>query len=218
MVDVFSLNNKQNSTLNQAEKEYTAQDMKTVVGCVEIGNNSSALLWVECNNKYNSYFIPGYIIEKYNILTGDKLVAEVYLDENQKVVKDVFNINDCPVLKLSKERKNYNEIEHNIPTRTLNFNNGEYGKLNLKIGENAYFYGNNNNVNTKTVVDILNSCKIENKLYVNVSLAEKNKMFIQTLKNVEKFTAFITDNVDFARRIIVMAIERAKRILEMGEE
>jgi len=64
----------------------------------------------------------------------------------------------------------------------------------------------------------LMSAKIENKIYINISLSERNKLYLSNLKNTENFVSLITDDVDVAKRIVMLAIERAKRILELGED
>ena len=65
---------------------------------------------------------------------------------------------------------------------------------------------------------MMNACKCEYKLYVNVSIAEKNKMFLNNINHAEKLVANITDEIDVSRRVLSLAIERAKRLIECGED
>ena len=88
----------------------------------------------------------------------------------------------------------------------------------MKYGENVYVYGSNNNDNTTSIINLMNSCEIENKLYINISIAEKNKIFLSNIGYCEKFVSNITDDIEMARRIVFLATERAKRILEVGED
>ena len=216
--NVFNANLQTGSTviLNQDVKDVQDGDMMTVAGWLELVNNNSGILWVNKNLKNDNYFVPQKVMADLELRMGDRIVAEVCNDESQKIVKRIFSINDCPIQHLEKRRE-YSLIEHCLPERQLNFKNVNYQNLNLKIGENVYIYGENNNANTLLAVDILNQCEIENKIYINISLAEKNKMFLKDLKNCENFIAYLTDEIYVVRRIVFLAIERAKRILEIGE-
>ena len=132
--------------------------------------------------------------------------------------KNIFNINGYPIKELAKERKDYYAIEHKILNKPIKFNVSKYKSLGCVIGENVYFYGLNNNNNTNAIIDLMNAAEIENKVYVNISLAEKNKIFLKKIQNAELFTAEITDDIDMVRRVVSLAVERVKRIIETGED
>ncbi|MBQ8615445.1 MAG: hypothetical protein IJ415_02645, partial [Clostridia bacterium] len=219
--NVFSMNNQINFgkiSLNQPVEEYKIEDITTIAGWLEPVNNGSALLWVNKNFKNESYFMPSEVLKDLKVKMGDRVVAEVSVDEKGQVVKKIFSINDCPVKSKIKPRVDFASIAHCSNSKPLMFKDQKYIDLNLKIGENLYVYGVDNNENTKTIVDMLNSCKIENKIYINISVVEKNKMLLTKLQNTENFIANITDDVDIVRRMILLALERAKRILEIGED
>jgi len=223
LANVFNVNLNEKfdlvkQTFNQPKVAYESTDMITVAGWLELVNNNSALLWVEKDFKIESYFVPNEVLNLINVKMGDRVVAEVSVDENIKVVKKIFSVNSCPILQLPEERNCYENVSHNLPSRMIKFKNSEYESLNLMIGENAYFYGSNNNTNTTTIINLLNATDIQNKLYVNVSLADKNKIFVSALDSAEKFVVGITEDVDVSRRMIFLATERAKRILEEGED
>lgn len=207
-----------NQTLNQTQVEYENGDILTVAGWLELVNNNAALLWTNKNYKNENYFVPSELLSGLKVKMGDRVVAEVSFDESVRIVKKIFSVNACPVLQLPDERIDYEKISHKMPTRKLEFENKEFDELNLKLGENIYLYGTNNNHNTIEVIKMLNSCKVENKLYVNVSVAEKNKIFLSEIKDSEMFVSNITDEIDSIKRIVLLAIERAKRILEEGED
>lgn len=211
-------NNYSQTLFNQKVVEFGGSEMKTVAGWVELVNNNSALLWVEKDFKFENYFVPSEVISGINLKMADRVVAEVNLDQNIKIVKKLFSVNDVPVLQMNNKRNDYNNIEHNQPNRKLNFTDENLNGLNIKIGENVYLYGLNNNGNTTAIINMLNSCSIKNKLYVNVSLAEKNKIYVKNIKQTEMFVANITDEIDVVRKVVHLAIERAKRILEQGED
>lgn len=205
-------------TLNQDVDEYEVENLTTVAGWLELVNNNSALLWVYKDFKNEIYFVPNSVLKDLNVKIGDRVVAEIERDASRKIVKKIFSINDCPVMRAKKDRTSYSDIDHMLPNRMLPFSSKMFSKLNLKYGENIYVYGNNNNNNTINIIKMINDCKIENKIYINVSIAEKNKIFITELQNTENFLSNITDEVDIARRLVCLATERAKRILEQGQD
>ena len=214
----FDIVDISNQTLKQVQVEYESGDMVTVAGWLELVNNNSALLWVNKNFKNENYFVPSELLSNLHVKMGDRVVAEVSLDENVRIVKKIFNINACPVLQLSDNRECYENIAHKLPTRMLKFSNESYDNLQLKCGENIYLYGTNNNNNTVAITNLLNSCAVENKIYINVTVAEKNKIFLSELDECEKFVCHITDEIDTVKRIVYLATERAKRLLENGED
>lgn len=217
-VNVFKDDNISTQTLNQTETIYESQDIKTVAGWLELVNNNSGLLWVNKNFSNEMYFISSEVLKNYNAKNGDRVVAEVCLDEQRKIVKEIFSINDCPIMKLSESRKDYSMIEHLLPFRNLQFEGLQFKGLNLSYGENFYVYGADNNENTKLSIEFLNQCQVENKIYINVSVAEKNKIFLSNINTCEKFLANIIDDEDVVIRMVALAIERAKRIIETGED
>lgn len=218
MLHLDNVTNLAKMTLNQNVTPYQNEDIVTVAGWLELVNNNSAILWVQKDFKIEHFFISNEILKNYNVKMGDRVVAEVEMNGSQWVVKNIFNINGCPVLKFPNERIDYSQISHVISSKKLSFANDVFNDLNLNVAENVYVYGTNNNNNTIKIVEMLNSCKIENKLYVNVSIADKNKIYLNNLSNCEKFIANILDEASFVRRLICLAVERAKRILESGED
>lgn len=207
-----------NQTLRQNEVEYENSDIVTVAGWIELVNNNAGILTVNKNFQNENYFVPSSVLVNYNVKTGDRIVAEINIDENQNVVKEIFSVNDCPVSKLSKKRCDYDSIQYVFPNKRLNFFNEKYNSLTLLKGENIYVYGNNNNQNTSTIIDLMNSIEVANKLYVNISVAEKNKCLLKNLQSKENFLVNIMDENDVQKRIVNLAIERAKRIIEIGED
>lgn len=204
-------------TFNQKKSDDLSDDIKTISGYVELLNNNTAFLWNRRDENYSKYFISENLVEKYGIKTGDKLLVEVSSAENQMIVKSVFNINDIPIMKYNRVRKNYYEVEHVEPKRSLIFDQEKYNIFDIKLGESVYLYGSDNKENTEIIIDLINSSQIQKKIYINVSIAEKNKYFLKKLKNAELFISSITAEMDSAKRLIVIAIERAKHLFEQGE-
>ena len=223
IANVFNLNTMfdgvvlSEKSLNQKTEDFITDEITTVVGTIEMVNKNSAILWVEKDFENLNYFVSSAILQNINIKTGDRVVAETSTDENKKIIKKIFSVNDCPINDFSNSRKTYSSIKSALPNKQIVFNNQNYKQLNLKYGENCDVYGKNNNANTITIIDMLNNCGVENKIYVNISLAEKNKIYLEKLQGVERFVSNVTDQVDAIRRNLILAIERVKRIFEKGE-
>ena len=201
--------------LNQETAVYESGESSTISGYVELLENGSALLWVNKETSHIAYFIPNSILASYKLKMGDFIIASAETTVDQKVVKELLTINGCPITKFNNKRKNYSDIEHVLPAKCINFTNNNLDSLNIKFGESVYLYGNNNNANTMAIVELLNNAKADDKLYINISLADKNKIFLKGLK-AEKFIANLTDDVEKIKRVLCLAIERAKRSLEAG--
>lgn len=221
--NVFSVEEQQNEdssyqTLKQNEVNYEDKEISTLAGWLELLNNNSALMWVEKDFNIESYFIPREIIENVPVKMGDRVVAEVDSDENIKVVKNIFSLNDVPITKLNEKRKEYQNFQHVLPFAKIDFENSEYLEYNLLKGENIYLYGSDNNNNTKLIVDLFANCKIKNKIYINVTVAEKNKIYLEKIKYFEKFVSKINEDEATSKRLLFLAAERVKRIFEQGED
>lgn len=205
-------------TLNQEKAPFNYDDIKTLLGYVEILGNNTAYLWTIENYNYYNFYLPMHLVNEHNLKSGDKILAEIESADTQIVVKSIFNINDCPILKYDKDkRKDFYNVKNILPKHILEFNDEKFNQFNFKMGENIYLYGSNNNQNTLTIIDLLNSCKIKRKIYINISLAEKNKLLIDNLKDSELFVSNITDSIDKAKRIVALATERIKRLFENDE-
>lgn len=195
---------------------FNEQNNISVMGFVEILTSGSAFLWVNNGTNFVNYFIMPDLLAEFELKTGDKLHAEVGSAENDMIVKKILNINNVPCSKFFGVRKNYYDVEYKLPNKQIKFNN-EFSNLNVKQGECNFLYGNNNNENSSVAINLLNSANTDYKIYINVSIAEKNKHFLSMLNGVEMFVTNITDDVEIAKRIVRIAIERAKRLFENGE-
>ena len=189
----------------------------TEFGCIELVNSGSALMWIRKGNDYEKLFVNSELVSKYGLKAGDEICAEIKIYDGQVRVVDVLSINGIPVNRM-RQRQNYFEIRHCMPHRQMDFGDAEYNSFDIKYGESVYFYGTDNNVNTKFIIDLLNSCKVRHKIYINVSIAEKNLAYLDALKDTRLYVAKIFDEPDETRRIVDLAIEYAKRIIELGED
>lgn len=218
--NVFNTINQNNSivSFNQNCKVFSDDDVKTVAGWLEPINNNSAILWINTNSKMESYFVSKDLLKNVNIKLGDRAVAEISFENNQQVIKQIFSINNCPISQFEQDRVEFSNLEHLQLNKELMFDKKEYASLKLKVAENIYIYGENNKDNSQVAIDMVKSCNAANKLYLNISLVEKNKSMLSGLEGVEKFVVYIETDADIVRTMIMLAIERAKRLVENGED
>lgn len=218
IIDDMCLNNSRSVSFKQDVQSYDDADVETAAGYIELINNNSAFLWVNKNNKFINYFVTSDVIKGLNLKTADRVVAKLNVNNNQTTVGEIYNVNGCPKEKYNSNRVDYEDIEHVVQTKKLKFNNSDYDNLELNMGENTYVYGANNKQNTDTIIKIMNDCACEYKIYVNVSITEKNKVFLNKIQFAEKFVANLTDDLEMSRRVLTLAIERAKRLIENGDD
>ena len=134
--------------LNQNNSDYAFVGYANKDGVVEILSNNAGFLWINKLQDYDCYFIPANLVEKYSMKSGDKVVAKINFGENQTVVEDIVLINDVAASKANKNRKNYFEVEHVLEKNNFEFKNSKFSNLIISKGENTYFYGKDNNINT----------------------------------------------------------------------
>ncbi len=221
--NIFDAKNQQapafakDCSLKQNEDEYRFVGAVEKEGVFEILSNNAGFLWINQLHNYDCYFIPTSLVEKYSIKSGDKIVAKINFGENQTVVEDVILINNLPATKANKNRKDYFDSEHVLDKSDFKFSNSKFNDLSISKGENTYFYGKDNNLNTSFIIDLLNSIKADNKIYINVSIVEKNKHVLKSINDAELYVSKITDDLETSRRIVTLAIERALRLFEQDK-
>ncbi len=216
--NVFSFIDEETTfAFNQQETKFEDGNLVTVVGVLELVNNNAGILWVENKFSVDKYFVPAAVMNKYVLRMGDRVVAKTTGDESQKIITDMFNINGIPVAQFKNKRQDHAQIVKVLPNQKLNFKNEEFANLNLMKGENCYVYGSNNNDNTLAVVNLINSVESENKIYVNTTITSKTRLLLKGLCNCERYTCEVTDSVEISRRLILLAVERVKRVLEVKE-
>lgn len=214
---VFPQTDDSSKTLvfSQERNEYLYEDFTNVAGYVGF-LNSTAFLYVQENLKFSYYLILPNLVEEYGLRSGDRVVGEVNSKDNQKVIDKIFNINACPIMQYEKNRKIYENIPHQNSKNCLNFVD-KNKKLKIRYGENVYIYGSNNALNTQTCFDLLKNFEEERKIYINISITEKNKSQFNEFNNVEKFLTNIVDEKMLKKQVLNLAIERCKRVLESKE-
>ena len=205
------------ATLNQPNEEFKNISSAEVEGIVEIVSGDVGFVWVNNLQDYDCYFIPSAIVEKYAIVSGDRVKAKISFENDQTFVESFSLINNLPLNK-QLPRINYFDIEHIVSNEEFAFDDKKFEDIKIVKGQNTYLYGKDNNQNTNFVIDLLNSCNAENKIYINVSIVEKNKHVLKNVKNAELFVSKITDKLETAKRIVNLAIERAIKIIEQKQD
>jgi len=164
------------ATLKQDSEEFKNISSCEVEGIVEVVSNNVGFVWVNNLQDYDCYFVPSAVVEKYAVSSGDKVKAVINFENEQTIVESFVSINDVPANK-QVAKINYFDIEHLVTDEEFEFSKNEFANLKIVKGQNAYLYGKDNNQNTKLVINLLNSCKVENKIYINVSIAERINIF-----------------------------------------
>lgn len=201
-------------TLNQNDDDYNAEKC-IVSGYVEKLNNNVGFLWVKEGNVFKNYFIPMSALGG-NVLSGDFVSAEMLKNADGMVAKKVIDIDGVAVESFNN-RLNFDSLEHKLSTKNICLNSEKYKTHNFMYGENIFIYGNNNNEKTSCVIDILNNCDADAKIYINHAMVDKSKIFLKNINNAEVFTTSMMDEIDYAKRITTLVVERAKRFVEMGK-
>ena len=203
-----------NAMLNQESSIFKHVDASNIKGVVEIVSNNVGFLWINKLQDYECYFIPATLVEKFGLKSGDEASVELSVGEEGVVVQNIITINNVQAKKSNAERKDYFNIEHVLDKSKMEISG--FNDINIFKGENTYLYGKDNNTNTDYAINLLNNTNAENKIYINVSIAEKNK---HILKNVdaELFVSKITDDLETSRRIVSLAVERAMRLFEQDK-
>ncbi len=203
------------TVLNQAT-EFRGCMSEFISGYLEIVSNNLAYVCSYEGFECHRVIIPFSLIVEYNLKNGDFLHVRVINTPTKIEVGEVLNINNCSIKKFNPNRKDYYEYRHEMSEDNISFADEDMSKFDIKFGESVYLYGKNNRENTESIINMLNKCEVDKKLYVNISIAEKNKCLIEKLNGAEMFVANFTDDIDTAKRVVLLAAERAKRLFESG--
>lgn len=206
-----------NANLNQSTSAFEHVSSFETDGFVEVTSNGVGFLWTNKLQDYDCYFIPDSIISGYNLHTGDNVYATISCADNNVIVKNILKINGVDYNLVKENNTNYYSVDHSTEKTRINFDNKAFNSLKMNRGENTYIYGSDNNANTEYAINLLNSCNADAKIYINVSIVEKNKYILKNINNAELFVSKITDNIDITKRIVNLAIERAIRLFEQGK-
>ena len=206
-------------TFNQPETRFVYDEIKTVYGYAIISETSSSILLVRDKTKYVRYLIPTSTVEQLQLKQGDSLLAEV--GSENSMVKKVFEVNGNLVKDLDPlRRSDFVNIEHVDTDKKLKFSCQKYNQLNIGLGESVLLYDSGNgNVNTDVAIDIINSCELKHKIYINFSFIPKTINKVNNFKfDVDAFFSLVTEDNSIVQTYVCLAIERAKRLCENGDD
>lgn len=212
-IPVFS----KTACLNQEYEEFEHMDLIEAKGVVEITSNGVGFLWVNKLQDFDCYFIPAEVVEKFKLESGYKILAIINCEANKVFVQEVLSINGIKTNEFVKPANDYYSVDHVVEKNQLNFTNNVLKSAKMFKGENSYVYGRDNNANTEFSIEVANNVEADNVIYINVSVAEKNKHMLKQFKNAELFVSKITDDLETSRRIVTLAIERAVRMFEQNK-
>ena len=211
-VKMFTSSSISNMTLRQDKPKYENIDSSIITGYLQVFEDDTAVLVVECDFD-RFYVLDDRLLTKYSLKTGDKILAELENGTLGVYVKDILTINGVSAEEYIGDRVSYLDLEH-VPSSEMISNND--AGISFKKGDNVYVYGRGDVSNSNTVINAVNGIENVDKIYVNVSVTEKNKSVIRLLKDAEMFTSNLVDSVDVANRVVLLAIEHAKRLFETG--
>lgn len=220
IVDMF-INGKAQTVsqtiLEQHKVPYVYEtESHSVTGYAEVINPLQTLLWELTGGGLVCYYIPNSMSAEYSIKSGDLISAELGIGEKSNQVKEIYCINNIPLKKHSKERLDYYKIPAVRANKNVQFQNPTYANFNIKYGEAAFIYGVNNAEVSTSVINLINDCLADAKLYINVSIVEKNKYLLEDVSGTENFTVNMVEDAQVAKKVITLATERMKRLLEKG--
>ena len=221
--NIFSYNKNQtisNDNVIVLNQDVSVEDdnLLRCRGVVEILSSTVAFLWMFKDGKYFNFYIPNALIENYNLKSGDSCFVLVETKDGQMIVKDLLTVNSIPIAKYSGKRKDFFKIDHIQNKEEILFKSNKFSNIKINKGENFYIYGSNPNENTDFVINLLNDVKIDNRVYLNVSIVEKTKHILNKFNSTELYVANLTDDLEMVRRVITLATERLMRVLEDGED
>ncbi len=207
----FNKQKQKSITFCQEQSKYDCLGASTIIGYVDIFNDVAYC----CVEGYLSsrYLIDEELFARFNLKIGDKILVE--LDSDKNIIKDIYTINGQPSNAV-ESRRDYYDFQHVYVDKKISFSEN-FGDLEANLGDNIFLFGTNNINNTKMLINALNNVENCKKIYINTSLTEKTKGLILELKDCDKFLANITDEFDYVKSVVALAINYAKRLFEMGE-
>ncbi|MFQ6751937.1 MAG: hypothetical protein ACLRFL_00030 [Clostridia bacterium] len=210
---VYNFNKQKQKAITfcQDQSKYDLLGASTMLGYVDIFDNI-AYFCVE-DRLSSKYVINEELFSSFNLKIGDKILVEIDSDKNS--IKDIYTINGQPSGTLDS-RCDYYDFQHIYVDKKISFSEN-FGDLEANLGDNVFLFGANNINNTKMLINALNNVENCKKIYINTTLTEKTKGLILDLKDSDKFLANITDEFDYAKSVVALAINYAKRLFEMGE-
>lgn len=205
--------------LAQNTPKFTVGDVTNITGYVEYLPNHTAVIRPHDLTSNECIILPVDMADKYKLRAGDIVSCDFdpATMDTPAVCKEVLSVNNCPILEYSPIRPDYFDIRHIRPSENVIFKDDRFASLDIKHGQTIYVYGIDNNDSTISLINLISAVNKSRKLYINPAIVEKNKGYLDELYGVEKFISPIVADRDATRRILTLAINRARRIIESGE-
>ena len=191
------------------------ENLKTVNGYVEF-SNTGTVVWSFINLKLVCFNMSNVEAERLGLRTGDFVTASVG-GENHNQVTEILMVNNLPVKQFMPQRPDFSLIEHIPVDSPINFG-GRFADFRANYGESVYLYGSNNLQNSLAAAELLENCNTNAKIYLNISIVDKNRFVLNQLSTCEKFVISFSATIEDARHTVMLAIERAKRMMESGQD
>lgn len=201
--------------LNQSADEYNSNQI-TVNGYLE-KVNTTAYLWVQKDWELLCYFVPSSVLCGHNFKTGDQVSAIVSMQDNQLLATEILSANSLPVSMFNEDRLDYFTLKQKMRKQPIKYIKNSPQNFLINYGENVYFYGNNGLNNTMQLAKFLTNVNVDEKIFIALSIPEKNKPYIDQITDMHMFLTQITDTKDKTKKIVDLAIESAKRFVENGK-
>ena len=196
-----------------------AGEIRAFTGYVEILRNNTVIAHSLGFNAHDAVVIPIDRAEELDLRAGDLVEGELEPStiNTPAVLSDIFTINSCPIRRYSSNRVDYFDVEYQDPSENLEYKDNDYSHLDIRRGENVYINGENSMGNSAALVKLINSVKNMHKIYINPAITDRGKGILNQLGRVERFVASIVGDTEFTKRVINLGVNRARRILERGD-
>ncbi len=206
--------------LAQEAPRFILDDVTNIVGYVEYLANNTIIIRPHDLASRESIIVPLDVAKRFALKSGDLVSCEFdrATVNTPAVCKDILNINNCPIMEYSINRSDYFNIRHIRPTMLVESKDAKYSNLSIKHGETAFIYSNGSGSdNTETLIEYISSIQNSRRIYINPSISERDKSYLDELYGVEKFVSPMVADTESTIRILTLAINRARRIFERGE-
>lgn len=212
-VNVFSQN---------YEKQGESDDYIIYKGYLEILSTGSGLLrkrisLTETENE-RCYIKPN-MIDAYGLKHGDEIVCNAYsIGENRPLVCDsIISINNISLTEFP-ERYDYNDMKNVYEKNKINVQNEKLNQLGLYYGDTIYCYNNRvqNFINFAVDFAVKNKSLFDKIIYLSPVALDDEQELLKSFPD-ELYLSNFNENFSCQQRTIFMAVSRAKRLAELGQ-
>jgi len=216
-VDFFNLvQSNENITFSQHTSCPDGENYFEISGYVE-RNGELNFVWQKSFDRFVQHPLPKAIADSFDLVSGDYVEAILENREGKTLISNIQAVNGLEAIPGQKYYVTYYDDSAKEPDVPIKFLDKNLMSFEIKYGQNVYIYEQNSNENTKAIMNMFENCPDEKKIYINLTLTERNRMYLKKLNNCEMFTCDITENFDYAKSLLNLAIKRAMRKYELGQ-